>query len=149
MPTSNINAIDEMFAAFQTAWSAGTTAIVGYIPLIKWDGIDDGTIPDANKFWVRVSTQQVDSRQATLCENVVTHGSRRYETNGVIFVQLFAPKRKDSMEKAKLLCALVQNTFRKSTTNVIIRNARIQDLPSDNGAIRKNVVAEYQFDEIN
>ena len=148
MTTTYENALAEIFAAFNTAWQAGTASIVGYIPVIIWPGSDTG-VPDASKFWVRISTQGVGSEQSTLAESVVTQGSKRFETFGLIFLQIFAPKRSDSATKSKKLAMLAQNTFRDGTLNVIIRNARIQELPEENGLIRINVVADYEFDEIN
>jgi len=148
MTTDYKGALNEMFDALQTAW-LGANAIVGYAPRIYFPGEDDGTIPDAALFWARVSTNSVLCEQSTLCENVVTQGSKRFETFGLIFFQIFAPKRADSEDKTLLLSALVQNCFRNRTANVILRNARIKEVSPENGAIRKIVVAEFQFDEVN
>lgn len=148
MTTTYKGATDEIYKAFNSAWAAGTTALVGYVPFIAWPGIDTGTAPDASKFWVRISTQGINSEQGTLSENIVTDGSRRFETFGLIFLQIFAPKRNDADVLALKLAQLAQNIFRNRTENVIFRNSYIRELQPENGAIRKNVIAQFEFDEI-
>lgn len=149
MTTDYKGARDEMLGAFTTAWNSGSSAIVGYIPEIRFDGDNKSDIPDASKFWVRISTQGINCEQGTLSENVVTNGSRRYESYGLMYAQLFAPKANDSKAKILNLAKLVQKTFRKRTLNVILRNARIEELEPENGIQRINVVCEFEFDEIN
>lgn len=141
-------AYDEMFSAINADWQTKTTAVVGYIPPIQWPGFDTGEIPDAAKFWGRISTQGVSSAQSTLSENVVSNGSRRFKTIGLIFFQFFAPKRANAEILTLGLAKIVQDTLRKSTNNVIFRNVYLKELPPENGAIRKTIVAQYEFDEI-
>lgn len=148
MTTNLIGAKDEIFGAFQTAWSAGTVAIVGYVPYVQYPGQADEDPPDASKFWVRISTQIVNGSQGTLSENVVLNGSKRFETIGLVFLQIFAPKRSEAQKQAEQLAQLALNTFRERTTNVNLRNARIKEMPYENGACRINVIAEFEFDEI-
>lgn len=148
MTATYVSALDEIIQAVKLAWEAKSTAICGYIPELKLPGIDSGTIPDASKFWARLSTQGVNSEQSVLSESIVKYGSRRYETNGLVFVQLFAPKRSDSQAKINQLSMLLQERLRQKTENVILRNARIKELPAENGCLRINVIADYQFDEI-
>lgn len=140
-------AIDEVFGLFKTAWDAGSGAIVGYVPTILWPGLDKG-VPDASEFYVRISTQQVGSNQSTLSENVVSQGSKRFESFGLIFVQIFAPKREHILPLANKLANFTQKIFRDKTENVILKNAKINELPIENGLIRINVITEFEFDEI-
>ena len=148
MSTTTKGAFDEMFSALNVSWQSKTNAVIGYIPPIQWPGFDTGDIPDAANFWCRVSTQGVSSVQSTLSENVVINGSRRFKTIGLIFFQIFAPKRANSEVLTIALAKIVQDTLRKSTNNVIFRNATLKELPPENGAIRKTIVAQYEFDEI-
>lgn len=148
MTTDYKGALDEIFTALNNANNNLSASIIGYVPPFYIPGMVVPDIPDAAKFWARISTQNVRTDQATLAENVVINGSRRYENNGLVFVQWFAPKRADSESKCLALSQMVLNVLRKRTNNVILRNARIQELSPENGAIRKNIVAEFQFDEI-
>lgn len=141
------SAIDEIFTLFNEAWASGADEIIGYTPDILWPGLANG-VPDNSKFWVRISKQQVGSNQGTLSESVVQNGSKRFNSFGLIFVQIFAPKRNDSPILADKLANFTQNIFRSKTDNVTLRNSRIQELPLEDGAIRINVVVEFEFDEI-
>lgn len=149
MSTNSEGAISEIYSLFISEWNSKTTALVGYIPEIRFYGVDAGTLPDESKFWIRISTQEVLSEQLTLSENVVSNGSRHYETTGLVFVQIFAPKRADSIVKIRKLAQLAKEVFRKRTNNVIFYNSSIKEAPSENGALRFNVNAEYVFGEIN
>jgi hypothetical protein len=143
MTTNYIDAIDEMFSLFLAAWNAGSGAIVGYIPVIVWP--DSKTEPEIKKFYCKVSQQTVNEDQSALkCQN------KRYENNGLIFVQIFCPSSDvAAKEKGRLLAVVARDAFRgnKTSGGVVFHKTRIQELLPQNGAERFNVVSEYQYDE--
>jgi len=149
MTTNLSGAIDEIATLFNSNVLSNSTAIIGYVPEIEWPGIDTGVCKDGSKFWLKFSTNNVFTEQETLCENIVINGSRRYNSQGFVSFQIFAPKRKDSYQKALSFSQMLQIVFRKSLPNVILRNSRIVELPPENGIVRFNVFADYEFDEIN
>jgi hypothetical protein len=147
MTTTYPQAIDEMFAMFSTAWNAQSMAIVGYVPAIRWPGVEEPEKPDLTKFWARVSQQTVIERQITFRNGV----DKRYETSGLLFVQIFAPMSDpQAMAKLRALAVVARNTFRgKASASLIwFRNCRINELAPDGKAYRLNVVSDYQYDEI-
>lgn len=151
MTTTYVNAIDEMFALFNAAWQNNTSAIVGYVPTLYWPGIIPEDTPDASKYWGRVSQQTVTEEQSTLSNDEGLPGSKCFTINGLIFVQLFCPVSDVSaMQTGRLLAVVAKKAFRGKTTSsgVVFRNARINELSPENNAIRFNVVAEYEYDEI-
>lgn len=148
MTTTYEGALDEIFTAFRTGINANSVAILGYVPYIEWPGSNTEIPPDPSKFWLRISSKGVDSGQGTLSENIVTNGSKRFETVGLIFVQIMAPKRNDALAMCIRLGMTIQNIFRKRTLNVIMRNAKMKEMPYENGCLRLNVTAEFEFDEI-
>lgn len=140
-------AIDEMYGLFNTAWAAGAPAIVGYLPEIRWQGVEKEGSPETKKYWCRVSSQSVLERQITFRNGT----DKRYQTDGLLFVQVFAPMSDaKAMENLRALAVVARNAFRGKTTSSMIwfRNVRINELGPDNKAYRCNVVAEYQYDEI-
>lgn len=142
---------DEMFALFNAAWLAGTAAIVGYVPEVRWQGITKETKPDESKFWARVSLQTVGGEQASLSNCAGAIGQKHYTDFGLIFVQIFAPKSgQQSQLKLSRLGMLARNVFRGVSTDhkVWFRNARINELPDELEFHRLNVVAEYEYDEL-
>lgn len=137
---------DEINALFLNAWNAETTAIVGYVPEIRWQNVQQRPIPDGSKFWVRVSKDTVFEQQRTL-----SPGFRKYEATGLIFVQLFCPKSNhQAFELGQQLAVVARNAFRgKSTENCIwFRNVRINEIPPEELFYRINIIAEFEYDEL-
>lgn len=148
MTTNYVSAVDQMFALFNVAFSANAPAVVGYMPDIRWQGINEGTTPNAAKYWCRVSQQTVIEEQTALADD---NGKKRYTASGLIFVQLFCPIADvEASPKGRLLAVIARNAFRGKTTSgkVWFRNVRINELPNQESAVRFNVVAEYEYDEI-
>lgn len=140
-------AIDEMFDAFNVAWLANSAAVAGYVPEVRWPGVEEPEKPDASVYWARVSQQTVDEGQSTLRNG---DAGQRYTTDGLIFVQVFAPKSdSEAMTILRRLAIIGRNAFRGHTTSgkVWFRNARINELPPEDKYYRLNVVAEYEYDE--
>ena len=50
MAATQIQAKDEMFAMFKTAWDAGATAITTTVPPVYYHGVQKPTTPEANKY---------------------------------------------------------------------------------------------------
>lgn len=142
---------DEINALFLAAWNAGSAAIAGYVPEIRWQGVQYRDLPDGSKFWVRLSKQTVFEEQATLstCEGVP--GKRKYTASGLVFVQIFCPKSNtQAFELGQKLAKLARNAFRGKSTpgKVWFRNTRINELTPEELYERFNVVTEFEYDEI-
>jgi len=149
MTTTYVEAIDEMFSLFNDAWLGQSAAVVSHVPVVRWPGVEEPGTPDAAKFWARVSQQTVLEEQSTISDD---NGKRRYTASGLIFVQLFCPKSEPAaMENGRKLAVIARNSFRGKTTSgkVWFRNARINELAPEESAYRFNVVAEYEYDEVN
>ena len=151
MSTTREAAIDEILGKVQ-AVIASTAAVVGYAIEMRWPGIERNA-PDWSKYWGRASYKTADETQAAFASNVEAEGQRMFQTDGVVFVQLFCPKSDvEAHIKGGRLAKLFRDAFRAmgSTGEVEFFNARIQELDPDRetGSIRFNVVADYQYDEL-
>lgn len=150
MTIEYIDADSEIFARLKTDWDANTAAIVGYVPELRYQGAEVGTIPTAAKHWARASIQTVTETQATLHEGAA--GNKRFNVAGLIFVQLFSPKAEnDGWDKCRKLAKVARNAFRgkKTSGGIWFRNCRINDnVKNETNAYRINVVCEFEFDEI-
>lgn len=144
---SYIDARNEIFAQLNNI-KASLTTLLGYEPLIIYQGVDKEVQPDSTKLWLRASIQTVLESQATLSGNDL---KRRYTTYGLVFIQIFIPKTRAQDYAFGLAVAnLVLKAYRgKSTENCIVfRNVRRQELPPETAWNRINVVGEYEYDEI-
>lgn len=148
MTATYLTAQDAIFGQFNTDWAAGATAIVGYIPRVFFQGVTREDKPEPNKHFVRVSVQTVSDRQVTFRG---ADGLRRYRTDGLVIVQLFAPvSEAGGWRKCQRLAVLARDVYRGRTAsgNIWFRNVRLNELPPENAWDRINVIAEYQFDEL-
>lgn len=142
---------DEINTLFSTAWSAKSAAVVGYIPEIRWQGVQYRSTPDGSKFWVRLSKQTIFEEQATFSDCVEEPGKKRYTASGLIFVQLFCPKSETrSFKLGERLSKIARNAFRGKTTpgKIWFRNVRINEIDPEELYNRFNVVAEFEYDEL-
>lgn len=146
MPSSPAIARDEVFALF--------TAEFVNLPkpcAIRYQGKIEASSP--RSYWARISMQSVMSQQSAFalteepgeCPQV-------FETNGLIYVQVFAPiTERDAFHFGDLLATAARDIFRRAGTSsgVWFRNARAVELPFRAGdtEYRWNVVVEYEFDE--
>lgn len=138
-------AIDEIFGQFRLAWIAGAAAICGSVPVVFWPGIEPAD-PPANAIWARVSQQTLEDSQSAF--GAVFEGNkRRYNSAGLVFVQLFLPKVAQNVDIGRRLAKLARDSFRAQNPHVTFTNSRIQELQSESGYIRFNTVTEYEFDE--
>lgn len=152
MSTSPQIARKEIFALLDAGWTAGAPAIMGGVPQVRYQGVEERTLPGAVEYWARASTQMVTTGQRAHQMNPTPGQSPVvFETNGVILIQIFAPmKNRDSYAKGELLAELAQCMFMATETvsGVWFRNPRINELENDGTWYRWNVIVDYQFNQI-
>lgn len=151
MTATREEAFDQINALFLEAWDANAGAVAGYIPEVRWHGNEKDTKPDASRFWVRHSIMGVGDEQIVMSPCVGKPGQRLYEATGLIFIQIFCPKSiKNSLILGGRLATIAQNAYRGKTTEgaVWFRNVRVNDIPNEREYYRLNVVAEYEYDEL-
>ena len=145
---SYIQAVDEIFDKINTAWKANTTSIVGYVPKMRWPGVEEPKKPNLGKYWARTSQETVTEEQTGLRNG---DNGQRYTALGLVFVQIFCPKSDgQSMVNGRSLAIVARDALRGKTTSckVWFRNARIKELSPEDNWYRFNVIAEYEYDEI-
>lgn len=142
---------DEMLTLVTAAVAAGAVAIVGYVPEVRFQGVEaNPSQPPNNRYWFRMSRQTVREGQATLGAAEVS-GGRLYETDGILFLQCFGPlNNADVWFKLQQLAELVKDAVRgkKTASGVWFRNERINEIGSDGRFQQINVIAEFQYREI-
>jgi len=143
-----IEADDDINRSFKTAWDTGAKVIAGYAPVVRWQGVVEA-VPNPLQAWVRVTIAPVMTQQVALAD---ANGKRRDETSGIVTVQVFTPmSQQDGWLLAKRLGVLARKPFlRRSLSGKIwFRRARIIPLNPDGEFHRLNVIAEYEYDELN
>jgi len=151
MPTTYPEAVDAIFTAFNVAWKANTTAICGYIPEIRWQNIESPDAPPTNKHWVRLTIETVDEAQSSLRGEDKDLGfGKRYESNGLVFVQLFFSKATLKSGDDRELAEVARKAFIQPVADgaVWFRNSMKNELTPEEDWFRTNVTARWTYDEI-
>lgn len=151
MTISQQNARKSIFLLVNTLWTSEAPAVIGYTPEIRWQGVEQATLPGNDKFWMRASTNNVTTSQVghRMPEEGVSDVV--YRTVGFVTLQIFAPmNQRDSYAKGELLSEIGQRMFmaRETAGSVWFRNPRIRELDNDGAWFRWNVIADYEFDQI-
>lgn len=130
-----------------TKWNADVPAIVGIAnPELRFQDVQLDT--KFEQTGARFVMDSVTNPQASLRNG--EHG-QRYENNGIIIVQCLVLRTAvDDNRKAQRLAEYVQGIFRDPAFPgcFIFTNVRINRLSPEPNFIRRNVVCEYQFDEL-
>lgn len=145
------NARKEMFQLVDDCWQAKSAAIVGYVPEIRYQGHEVGSLPGADKFWMRASTQGVAAPQRGHRMPEVGISKPVHDNIGFITLQIFAPMNSvESYAKGELLAELGQGMFMATETggSIWFRNPRIRENDNDGTWYRWNVIADYQFSQV-
>lgn len=153
MTTTYTAAIDEMYGLVYDVIQNEITPEIGYEPLTFWQYTEKHGKPSRNKYWLRVSSQIVIESQETLSTACGDAGQKRYNTAGLLFIELYLPKAVgNSGAIGRLLGTMLRDKFRKAVSGasgIVYRNSRILDgLPSEDLFYRLNVVTEFEYDEI-
>lgn len=146
-----VDGINEIRAKVWNAWLDGSAAIAGYVPEMRFADVGLPSTPDKSKFWARLSVVDLTDQQATLSTAHNIPGKRRYRANGQVVLQVFGPVNVDQSDYVMgKLCELVQNTLRggKTPGGIWFRNVGIRPLPSEDLFYRRNVVCEFERDDI-
>ncbi len=101
--------------------------------------------PAHDRYWARISRRVVDERQEGLRNGALL---RRFVSDGLVFVQLFAPvtdsRAQDNLDK---LAERIRNDFRTfQGVECEFTSAAINDsVAREQAWLRANVVSNYQF----
>lgn len=158
MPSSPSLARDESARLFTEAFAPAAEVIIGDPVEIRYQGVLHGVAGqplkavDPANYWVRFSMRGVMSRpSAFVLSDDPVPSQQEFETNGLAFVQVFAPMIEvNGFAQGLLLAELAQDIFRRTETasGVIFNNVRINELDDDTKSYRWNVIAEYEFSEV-
>lgn len=151
MPSTYLEASEQIYQVLTTAWDSGATAIAGLVPPLYYPGDEPANTEDGSGFYARVSIQTVLDSQITLSNAVGTAGSRRFESVGIIVFQLYCPHIiGNSYHTGRKLAVLVRDAYRGTTTQegVWFLHPRIRELPPEDVLHRFNVLVNFRYDDV-
>lgn len=134
----------DIYTLINTAWLAGTTAIVGYIPELRYPDTPNPAVPDRTKAYGRVTLKQDTNKQVTLSRPA------KFQTSGIVYVQIFVPSAypKNSRELTLQLGELAKSAYegRTSPNGVWFQNVLVKTMPSETLWNSRMVQARYLFE---
>lgn len=141
-------ACDLMFSIALNAIEALTQATIAET---RWPGVAEKTTPPENVYWIRVSEQVVLSSQSSLSVSVGAPGQRRYQTVGLLFLQLFCPKSDPAaVPNGRSMQQALVNAFRAPSgdANLWFRNQTPKPMMFNPTSYQFNVAVTYTYGEI-
>lgn len=95
MALTQVEAKDEMFTMFRTAWNANSVAVITpfqiTVPYVSYQGVRVTEPHPADKYSAILDMIVVSRKQATLAINVVNMGDRMYNNKGILRLQILCP----------------------------------------------------------
>lgn len=137
----------EMNKMFEDAWKSQAASIVGYIPEIRWQGVEFKDTPDLTKAYVRVTDRHI----APGGHNLGGRGSTRYTRYGIVFIQVYVPlSLHNHLTFARGLGRIARDAYegRSSPGGVWFRNCRMSEIGPTDGWFQVNVTNDFTYDEV-
>lgn len=143
MSTDNVGAYQELCARIREVCnSADMVSIVGYAPELRYADVNYPSKPANDKMWCRFTMAKAEETARTLgmpCRITYT---------GIAGIQLFVPITDGkAAERIRRVSDTLKNGLVRSTANVILTRAGLNDLPPDPPWLYKRVFATYRYTE--
>lgn len=118
-------------------------------PELVFEGGNDPNPKDRSAYWGRLTIEPDYTFQSAFSNHAGENYSRKFTSEGFVFVQLFAPRNEpNSFFYLAPFAELVQEMFLTDRIEcVLFRNASINKLPPEDAYHRYIVRSEYTFDE--
>jgi len=137
------DAITEILGLFRTAWlGAGQSDA-----RVKYDNVGKASVPPSgNVPWARVVLRHTTAKQASLSG---PSGTRRFERNGILVIQIFVPSGK-GLAEAVDIPKIVQDAYEGKTTagGAWFKDVTINEVGPDGAFYQTNIIVLFEYDEI-
>jgi len=141
MPIATITeARDDILSVFKTAWDANTTAIVGSVPEVRYQTVEETALPPSTGYWAWVAVEHVEGGHAAI-------GTQLFEHEGIFSVQLYSPLTTQGIENLDALVEVVLAAFegKQSTNGVWFRNARVNEVGPSRAWFQTNILIDFVY----
>jgi hypothetical protein len=147
MPLTYEEAYDLITNRVIAEWPTRSAAAVGSAVEMRYKGIEK-EIPST--MFARFTMRPVLEGQASFRGG--EDNPQRYKAEGLIFIQIFVPKKIGQVgeEYSRKLGEAAKRIFRGKTFDgcVTFKNVRVVDLDPEEMYLRKNMIADYEYDDI-
>lgn len=135
-----------ILSQFFVAWQANTPAVNGgTVPEVRWQGVEQLSLPDGSEAWARAHIQHNDGNQTTFG----SVGGRRFRRIGIVTIQIFVPLQ-EGLTLSDALVKIAMDAFEGQhatlDTGVWFRNVRFREVGPDGPWFQANVLADFVYD---
>lgn len=136
-----VEAKDVILSVFKTKWDTLGSPPGSYGAVYSAVA---GETPPSEKVWARATVRHLTGRQASLASDV---GTRRFESKGFVWVQVFAPIG-DGSTAALVAAQAIVDAYRDAKTSVLFRNVRLEEQGDDGAFNQISVKADFEYDAV-
>lgn len=143
---------DAVFSAVNAAWL--TLGVTPYAPELRFGRNTYSDQPNQSKNWGRLTMLEAVSNQSGFCTRDGQTERRRFLSEGVVILQLFAPNAPAIESRYQdQIATHMRDALRRPAQSlsgsgrVILRNSRILQVSSEYNMLRLNVVSDYEYTE--
>lgn len=146
-----VNAMQEMTDYAFAAWKLSATTVLGsdHASKFRVQGVEGNDLPDSADYWARLSFQIVHQGRANL--GALMNGSRRYETLGFLWIEVYAPKSgQGAFFNSIKVASEIRKRFVGAATpgQVRFKNDRVDPRAKQEGQwVKVDFWTEFEFDE--
>lgn len=145
-----LQAQDDMFGMFDTAWKAADfDDYADDVPVIRYDGNEVNTPPSPDLPYVRIKISHVDGEQAAL--GIRPNRKRKYCKVGIISVQSFGPQGGGrGLEIATYMGIIAESVFQGKTSpnGVWFRRIRSTEVGPTGGWYQVNTIIDFEYNQV-
>lgn len=142
---------NESYSVFFEALKSSSPSIIGYVPKVYWDEIEEPANPEKDKYHVRTSFEEIVCPQVAFFQCEDSNSKRTYGSEGILTLIVNAPSSPANAKRnSELLGAAIRAAFRKPRPNsdLWFRNAKIGSSYKRDHFLRTPVIVEYYYTEV-
>lgn len=136
-------AVREILGTFKTVWDAQGYGSASNNYNAEYEGVPKGE-RTVGQPWARPTVRHVTDGPESMTG---ASGKTIWTAHGFIMVEVYVPVGQGHDYD---LARTIKNAFRGTTTSsgVIFRNARVNEIGLDGNFVHHNVVADFEYDEV-
>lgn len=145
-----VEAKTETYALFYENLKNEAPAIFGYVPPVRWEGVETETAPDPSKPYCKVHMEEIVSNQRAFIHCPDNTGGRLFASEGIAEFIIFLPMRlSNAFTKGEQLWANLRKAFRKPRSNSVLwfENAVIHKRPPMDERFKIILTVEFFYTE--
>lgn len=151
MATDYLTAKDVMLTMLMDALTLDAPAVIGYVPEVNFQGTKKGVTPPSEKYHGVAFVHAVKEEQATLCHDVDTLGSRRYNNKGLFEFQIMCPlSDSQNSDRGAKIAYIAQKAFRgkEGSCGIVFYDAMFKAGASTEVFSKHIMTVKYNYDEV-